>query len=94
MDDDELRRGKPTTHIQFDEATAILAGDALQSLAFHQLATDKQLSTDVRLELIAKLSAAIGPDGMVGGQSLDMLAEGAEIELDALQNIHARRPGR
>ena len=93
MDDDELRRGKPTTHIQFDEATAILAGDALQSLAFHQLATDKQLSTDVRLELIAKLSAAIGPDGMVGGQSLDMLAEGAEIELDALQNIHARKTG-
>ena len=93
MDDDELRRGKPTTHIQFDEATAILAGDALQSLAFHQLATDEQLSTDVRLELIVKLSAAIGPDGMVGGQSLDMLAEGAEIELDALQNIHARKTG-
>ena len=93
MDDDELRRGKPTTHIQFDEATAILAGDALQSLAFQHLATDKQLSTDVRLELIAKLSATIGPEGMVGGQSLDMLAEGAEIELDALQNIHARKTG-
>ena len=93
MDDDDLRRGKPTTHIQFDEATAILAGDALQSLAFQQLATDGQLSTDVRLELIVKLSAAIGPDGMVGGQSLDMLAEGAEIELDALQNIHARKTG-
>jgi len=93
MDDDELRRGTPTTHIQFDEAIAILAGDALQSLAFQHLASDELLSSDVRLKLIRELSAAIGPDGMVGGQSLDMLAEGAEIELDALQNIHARKTG-
>src|SRR5215212_8314058 len=76
MDDDELRRGKPTCHRQFDEATAILAGDALQALAFEVLAHEATHGDPgVRATLVAELARAAGAHGMVGGQMLDLLAE-------------------
>ena len=81
MDDDDLRRGKPSCHKQFDEATAILAGDALQALAFEVLAHDETHGDPaVRVALVAELARATGAHGMVGGQMLDLLAEqGLEI---------------
>ncbi|MDP3242620.1 MAG: polyprenyl synthetase family protein, partial [Reyranella sp.] len=76
MDDDDLRRGKPSCHRQFDEATAILAGDALQALAFEVLAhEDTHGDPAVRVALVAELAKAAGARGMVGGQMLDLLAE-------------------
>jgi farnesyl diphosphate synthase len=83
MDDDDLRRGKPTVHKAFDEATAILAGDALQTHAFTVLAEeDTHSDPAVRIELVRCLSKAAGPRGMCGGQMLDMLAEAAGVPLD------------
>lgn len=77
MDDDDLRRGQPTVHRAFDEATAILVGDALQTLAFHLLGNpDSGLAPDVALDLVALLAQASGGEGMVGGQMLDLAAEG------------------
>jgi geranylgeranyl pyrophosphate synthase len=95
MDDDDLRRGRPTTHRRFDEATAILAGDALQALAFEVLATDAALTTDAaaRLELVAWLARAAGPAGMVGGQMLDMQAEGRRVDERGLERIHRGKTG-
>ena len=85
MDDDDLRRGKPTVHKAFDEATAILAGDALQAHAFTVLAEESTHSDPaVRAELVRCLSRAAGPRGMCGGQMLDMLAEAAEAPLDEI----------
>jgi farnesyl diphosphate synthase len=76
MDDDDLRRGRPTTHIAFDEMTAVLAGDALLTIAFEILADAKtHPSADVRVALVARLAEAAGHDGMIGGQIIDMLAE-------------------
>jgi farnesyl diphosphate synthase len=83
MDDDDLRRGKPTNHKAFDEATAILAGDALQSQAFYVLAGEAtHPDPAVRIELVRMLARAAGPRGMVGGQMLDMMAEVATKPLD------------
>jgi len=96
MDDDDLRRGRPTTHRQFDEATAILAGDALQALAFETLSTDEALALQpaaARVEIVGWLAGAAGPAGMVGGQSLDMEAEGRSAGEAALENIHRRKTG-
>jgi len=93
MDDDDLRRGKPTTHRQFDEATAILAGDALQSLAFQVISEDESLTPEARIALIKALAQAVGANGMVGGQSLDMLAEGQRLSLEALTHIHNQKTG-
>lgn len=97
MDDDNLRRGRPTCHIAFDEATAILAGDALQVLAFELLAIDESIdaTAEQRLKLIAKLSHASGTLGMAGGQCLDLEAEDSQIpiSLSELQNIHALKTG-
>lgn len=97
MDNDELRRGRPTCHIAFDEATAILAGDALQVLAFELLAIDESIKAnpEQRLKLIAKLSHASGTLGMAGGQYFDLEAEDATIptSLAELQNIHALKTG-
>ena len=77
MDDDDLRRGKPSCHKTFDEATAILAGDALQTRAFEVLAeADTHAEPEARCELVAALAHASGARGMVGGQMIDMLAEG------------------
>jgi farnesyl diphosphate synthase len=83
MDDDDLRRGKPTLHKAFDEATAIIAGDALQALAFGVLAEeDTHADTAVRIDLVRGLARAAGARGMCGGQMLDMLAERAGVPLD------------
>ncbi|MFT4655528.1 MAG: farnesyl diphosphate synthase [Patiriisocius sp.] len=95
MDDDELRRGNPTCHVKFGEATAILAGDALQSMAFQILASAK-LSPHATLKqhtLIQVLSYAAGPAGMVGGQSIDLSATNTSISLAQLTQLHALKTG-
>jgi farnesyl diphosphate synthase len=95
MDDDDLRRGRPTTHRAFDEATAILAGDALQALAFETLCRDPLLSEEPRkqIRVIQRLAEAIGTAGMVGGQALDLEAEGRRIDEKSLEEIHRRKTG-
>jgi geranylgeranyl pyrophosphate synthase len=95
MDDDDLRRGRPTTHRQFDEATAILAGDALQALAFEVLASDPALSAQPSAlgRIVAWLARAAGPKGMVGGQALDMEAEGKRLDERGLERIHRGKTG-
>ena len=94
MDDDDLRRGHPTTHKAFDEATAILAGDALQALAFARLAA-ASVPAEARLVLIAGLADAAGADGMVGGQMMDIAAETAEtpLTLDQITTLQAGKTG-
>ncbi len=95
MDDDDLRRGLPTTHIRFSEATAILAGDALQSLAF-QLLTDPAIGeAEARLRLVAAFARAVGAEGMVLGQALDIAAETAAEPLDlaAVTRLQAGKTG-
>lgn len=82
MDDDDLRRGLPTVHVQWSEATAILAGDALQTLAFAQLADPAVGPPEARLRLIAAFARAVGAEGMVQGQALDIAAETTEVPLD------------
>lgn len=95
MDDDDLRRGRPTTHRAFDEATAILTGDALQALAFEVLCNDPQLSArpERQVRTIRWLAESIGPVGMVGGQALDLAAEGRRVGESDLENIHRRKTG-
>ena len=92
MDDDALRRGKPTVHVAFDEATAILAGDALHSLAFELLA-NAPLPAHTRVAMLQELSVAAGVRGMCGGQALDIDATGRTIDVDALQRLHALKTG-
>ncbi|WP_306331315.1 (2E,6E)-farnesyl diphosphate synthase [Vibrio injensis] len=95
MDDDDLRRGKPTCHIKFDEATAILTGDALQTLAFTILA-EGQLSTHGetnRIKMVQALAEASGAQGMCLGQALDLAAENRRITLDELETIHHNKTG-
>lgn len=95
MDDDDLRRGRPTCHKAFGEATAILAGDSLQTLAFHVLTKDEALpgGPDARLAMIAALAMASGSRGMAGGQALDLEAEGSEIDLAMLEHTHIHKTG-
>jgi geranylgeranyl pyrophosphate synthase len=95
MDNDELRRGLPTCHIKYDEATAILAGDALQSLAFHILAHDETMATDAqrRLEMIDTLAIASGSRGMAGGQAIDLASVGKELNVVELENMHIHKTG-
>jgi geranylgeranyl pyrophosphate synthase len=94
MDDDDLRRGRPTCHVRFGEATAILAGDALQTLAFQTIAEDEQLSTDVRVHLVRELArASATPDGMIAGQAHDLAAESREVSGDELERIHRLKTG-
>ena len=94
MDDDDLRRGRPTCHVRFDEATAILAGDALQTLAFQTIATDAALTADTRIAIVSELSRAAGtPDGMVAGQALDMEAETRQVTGAHLEEIHRLKTG-
>jgi farnesyl diphosphate synthase len=94
MDDDDLRRGKPTVHRAFDEATAVLAGDALQALAF-EILSDSATSGDpfVRSELVAVLAAAGGAGGMVGGQMLDIAGEGQTLDLPAVTRLQQLKTG-
>jgi geranylgeranyl diphosphate synthase, type II len=94
MDNDDMRRGRPTCHIKFGEATAILAGDALQALAFKTIAEDNQLPFDIRVRLISELARAAGtPNGMVAGQAFDIGAEAREITTDELEQIHHTKTG-
>jgi geranylgeranyl diphosphate synthase type II len=93
MDDDDLRRGRATVHIAFDEATAILAGDALQALAFETLINAPPLSAETRVAMIDVLARAVGSNGMVGGQAFDIGATGHAITLDALAAMHRAKTG-
>lgn len=93
MDDDELRRGQPTCHIQFDEATAILVGDAQQTLAFQILAADTKLSAEHRSQMVALLAQAAGINGMIGGQMHDIESENKTIELQQLKQLHLMKTG-
>ncbi|QIK38246.1 (2E,6E)-farnesyl diphosphate synthase [Caldichromatium japonicum] len=93
MDDDDLRRGRPTCHRAFDEATAILAGDALQTLAFQTLAEAPGLSAETRVGMVSVLARASGTRGMAGGQALDLEAEGQVLDLIQLENIHIHKTG-
>lgn len=95
MDDDDLRRGQPTTHKAFDEASAILAGDGLQSLAFEVLADHRRNPQDAetRLQMIELLSQAAGPAGMVGGQAIDLGSVGRRLDQQALEVMHRHKTG-
>lgn len=95
MDDDDLRRGKPTCHKAFDEATAILAGDGLQALAFHVLAHDPSIAVPAenRIAMIETLATASGSFGMVGGQAIDLDSVGKALDLPSLENMHIRKTG-
>jgi len=95
MDNDDLRRGRPTVHKAFDEATALLVGDALQTLAFELLAHDPTLDVapTIRLCMIATLSQASGSTGMAGGQAIDLASVGRRLTLAELQDMHARKTG-
>jgi farnesyl diphosphate synthase len=92
MDDDALRRGQPTVHVAFDEATAILAGDALQALAFAVVA-DAPVADGVRVALVQTLAQAAGVGGMCGGQALDIDATGTKLALEELERLHALKTG-
>jgi len=95
MDDDDLRRGKPTCHKAFNEAVAVLAGDALHSLAFYILAHDQamQANSDKRLHMVECLARAIGSRGMAGGQAIDLASEGKTLSLAELENMHIHKTG-
>ena len=93
MDNDALRRGHPTCHIQFDEATAILAGDALQSFAFEILTQTPYISAEQKLTLVQLLAKSSGVQGMCLGQSLDLISEHKQISLDELELIHCNKTG-
>ncbi|MEQ8164537.1 MAG: polyprenyl synthetase family protein [Alphaproteobacteria bacterium] len=94
MDDDDLRRGQPTCHVQFDEATAILAGDALLTLAFGVLAEpETHPDGNVRAELVAALARAAGASGMVGGQMMDLAAEHQELDVGAITRLQRLKTG-
>ena len=93
MDDDDLRRGRPTVHKAYDEATGILVGDGLQTLAFAVLADEPSLQPAQRLRMVSVLAGASGSLGMVGGQAVDIASENQRISLEALQSLHARKTG-
>jgi farnesyl diphosphate synthase len=95
MDNDDLRRGKPTCHKAFDEAIAILAGDALQALAFHVLAHDASIAVPAknRIAMIEALTMASGSCGMVGGQAIDLDSVGKSLDLPGLEAMHIRKTG-
>ncbi len=94
MDDDDVRRGKPTVHKMYDEATAILAGDCLHALAFELLGEDTTHPDPfVRIELVADLARAAGPTGMAGGQMMDLAAEGASFDLATVTRLQAMKTG-
>ena len=94
MDDDDLRRGKPTVHRAFDEATAVLAGDALLALAFETLADPAtHPSGEVRAELVMELARAAGASGMAGGQMLDLIADGEALDMEAITRLQRLKTG-
>ena len=93
MDDDDLRRGRPTAHIAFDEASAILAGDALQTLAFALLSDAPALSDRQRVTMISELARASGHQGMVGGQAIDLESVGRQLSVAQLEAMHRHKTG-
>jgi geranylgeranyl pyrophosphate synthase len=93
MDDDDLRRGKPTVHKAYDEATAILVGDGLQALAFEWIVDTPDLTPLQQVQLVKLLSRSVGFDGMVGGQAMDIAAEGQSLAPVQLAQVHARKTG-
>lgn len=95
MDDDDLRRGRPTCHKQFDEATAILAGDAIQALSFYILSHDKSMTSDAnkRLKMIETLALFSGSRGMAGGQAFDLASVGKTLNIAELENMHIHKTG-
>lgn len=94
MDDDDLRRGRPTCHVRFGEATAILAGDALQTLAFQTIAEDENLAPEIRVRVVAEVARASGtPEGMVAGQAGDLAAESGDVTGAELERIHQQKTG-
>lgn len=95
MDNDDLRRGRPTCHKAYDEATALLVGDALQPLAFQLLAGDAALpaSPAIRIRLIEMLAQAIGTFGMAGGQAIDLAVQGTRLDISQVEDLHARKTG-
>lgn len=95
MDNDDLRRGRATCHVEYDEATAMLVGDALQTLAFHILSSDEagRFSAQTRLKMIEQLAFASGSRGMCGGQAIDLEATGQSLELVELENMHIHKTG-
>lgn len=94
MDNDDLRRGKPTNHIIFGEGTAILAGDNLLNESFNVIAKDKELSAEIRIKLVETIATASGQAGMISGQMLDIEAEERPTSLDELEKaIHAYKTG-
>ena len=92
MDDDDLRRGRPTVHKAYDEATALLVGDALQTRAFEVLAS-AQCDADTRLAMISALASASGSRGMAGGQAIDLDSVGKKLDLAGLKQMHAMKTG-
>lgn len=93
MDNDDLRRGRPTNHKMFDEATAILAGDALLTEAFEVIAASKGISADILIHVIRDIARASGGHGMAGGQALDLDSEGRKITASELENLHRHKTG-
>lgn len=93
MDNDALRRGKPACHIEFDEATALLVGDALQALAFGLLTGDKMVGCERRMEMITTLAHAAGSRGMAGGQALDLMSVGKTLSVPELEWMHIHKTG-
>ena len=93
MDDDELRHGQPSTHVQFGQAQAILAGDALQSLAFQIISNSKGLTADTKIDIVRILSTAIGWNGMAGGQSMDIESDSIDLSVSAIKALHKAKTG-
>ena len=93
MDDDELRHGQPSTHVQFGQAQAILAGDALQSLAFQIISDSKGLAATTKIDIVRILSTAIGWNGMTGGQSMDIESDGIDLSVSAIKALHKAKTG-
>jgi farnesyl diphosphate synthase len=93
MDDDDLRHGVPSCHVAHGEATAVLAGDALQALAFETFAAAPGLEAQTRIDMIDTLARAVGWAGMVGGQQYDLVAEGAHLDTDQLRTLHRAKTG-
>jgi farnesyl diphosphate synthase len=93
MDDDVLRRGKPTVHIQYDEATALLVGDSLQSLAFGVLAEEPMADPATQVAMLARLASAAGSRGMAGGQAVDLASLGKSLTLPELEFMHVHKTG-
>ena len=93
MDDDDLRRGQPTVHIQYDEATAILAADALQPLAFNVIASAESIDESAMIRLIRLITSACGSIGMTGGQSIDLAAEGKRLGASEIEHMYSLKTG-